>query len=651
MSKIKRRAFGLGFVNRPRPVTALRLAWACLLAAALAFDVRGDTQETPSKSPHMTQSGAGRQRAAANPNEPVRTTTPSEAEIAALRAEANGQLQAISPSVPSAGASAPSAVSTPRAGTATPVTANANPTTESAGDKQIRELLQERLRLLDEYDKASAAFKKANNPDPTPEKQADEAKSDLARRQALLTQAATNPEVLLPQAFRASATGAKPSVNAEMKGAIETATGEVKESKAKLETLRTEVMNWEGQQNARRAERDRLFQAVVAMKAPGPDRAESPAGAATASATSQRLAHERQVNAGWKARVVAMRLQALEAQIALEAKLAGVRELSVQVGLAQVQVAEKTLELMQSRYSAAAEQEERILKAKAAAEENTARRSDDPLERFRARRQADLLDLEAKVIKHEEALATSPPPSLVEQTSLADRAVRDFAGVKELLDDGRVSRLDAIRLNNDFRRIGPERDRLLRNEMAPAEVWLQYYEDALTGVEIELLQDSVHDRYELELLKDRLPPGRLAEAEGLLADIEGSHRALLIRQRKVLEQLTDRTAQTLEQIARRLAILDEEYSFIRTHIFWVRDREPIGPGTITQGARECQHIVKALLRLAQESARPSNWGRPSAEFVTASLAVLGLPIGLVRLRRMLRARIVCELPADGSKAT
>ena len=55
------------------------------------------------------------------------------------------------------------------------------------------------------------------------------------------------------------------------------------------------------------------------------------------------------MNAAWKSRVAGMRLQALEAQIALEAKLAGVRELSVQVGHAQVQVAEKTLELMQAR--------------------------------------------------------------------------------------------------------------------------------------------------------------------------------------------------------------------------------------------------------------------------------------------------------------
>ena len=114
----------------------------------------------------------------------------------------------------------------------------------------------------------------------------------------------------------------------------------------------------------------------------------------------------------------------------------------------------------------------------------------------------------------------------------------------------------------------------------------------------------------------------------------------------MLEHLTDCTGQTLAQIARRLAILDEENGFIRTHIFWVRDQEPISVGTISQAARECRLSLEALLRLGQESARRQNWGRASAEFVTAALAMLGLPIGLVRLRRMLRVRIARDLPPD-----
>src|SRR5207237_3742429 len=102
-------------------------------------------------------------------------------------------------------------------------------------------------------------------------------------------------------------------------------------------------------------------------------------------------------------------------------------------------------------------------------------------------------------------------------------------------------------------------------------------------VEGELLRGWLHDRVEHGLLRERLPASRSAEGEALLAELERRHRALLVRRRAALERLTDATAQTLDQVARRLGILDEEYGFIRTHIFWVRDQEPIGLGTLSQG--------------------------------------------------------------------
>ena len=73
---------------------------------------------------------------------------------------------------------------------------------------------------------------------------------------------------------------------------------------------------------------------------------------------------------------------------------------------------------------------------------------------------AELLSLKALVIRSEQDLVISPSPAYEEQKTLADHADFDFANIKELLDDGKVSRLDAIRLNNEFRRIGPERDGL-----------------------------------------------------------------------------------------------------------------------------------------------------------------------------------------------
>jgi potassium efflux system protein len=429
-----------------------------------------------------------------------------------------------------------------------------------------------------------------------------------------------------------------------MKDALEATTNDLKEWKSKLETLRTEVVNWESRQNARRVERDKLFQRVAALKARGAER-EADAGVQTARA--RRLAQERLINLEWEARVEALRLQVIEAQIALETKLKGGRELSIQVCKTRIHVIEQTLELMQQRYRAAAELRERDLQAKAAREADTARRSADPLERFRARREADLAELEVQVVKYEQILTTSPSPSVDEQRSLADHAQADFARVKELLDDGRVSRLDAVRLNNEFRRIGPERDRLLHNELAIVEGRMQYYEDVLTKVEIDLLQDSLRDRFEQDLLQERLPPARAAEGEALLASLVQKQRTMLVRRRAALERLTDCTAQTLQEVTRRLGILDEEYGFIRTNLFWVRDQEPIGLGTLSQAIRELQQLVKTLLRLAQETAKSGHRDSPTAEFLIATLLVLGLPAGLVRLRRSLRVLIDRDLPPRG----
>ena len=322
-------------------------------------------------------------------------------------------------------------------------------------------------------------------------------------------------------------------------------------------------------------------------------------------------------------------------EIALEAKLAQVRELKVAVYRAHVQIANKTLGPMQSRYSLVADDTERDLSRAKINEENKARLSADPLERFRARRTAELMALEILVNRSEQARTISPRPTYEDQKTLADHAEVDFANIKELLDDGKVSRLDAVRLNNEFRRIGPERDRLLRNEMATVEAQLQFYENALTEVELELLQDSLHDRFEHDLLREGLPQIALGGGRRLIRDLEYKQRLLLVRRRDALEKLADRASHTLQQVVRRLNILNSEYGFIRTNIFWVRDQEPIGLLTVTQAAREFNQLVRGMLRLVQETITPNLWGQPSGEFVVTSLALLALPVVLVRLRRML----------------
>jgi potassium efflux system protein len=564
----------------------------------------------------------------------------TEADIVSLRADTAAQLKALESATPTMPSS--TAATTPRPGS-TPAPTPAAPA-GAAADPALHDLLQRRLNFLEEYDKAVNTLKKATKPEPNPEQQVAESKAELHRQHAILERAAARPETLLPPAFRSPAAGGSSSLDGEMKDALEATTNDLKEWKSKLETLRTEVVNWENRQDARRVERDKLFQRVAALKVRGVERE---AGVGVPTTRARRLAQERLINWEWEARVEALRLQVIEAQIALETKLKGGRELSIQVCKARIHVLDRTLELMQQRYRAAAEIRERDLQAKAAREADTARRSADPLERFRARREAELAELEVQVVKYEQILATSPSPSLFEQRSLADHAQADLARVKELLDDGRVSRLDAVRLNNEFRRIGPERDRLLHNEMAIVEGRMQYYEDALTKVEIDLLQDSLRDRFEQDLLQERLPPARAAEGAALLAALVQKQRTMLVRRRAALERLTDCTAQTLQEVTRRLGILDEEYGFIRTNLFWVRDQEPIGLGTLSQAIREVQQLAKTLLRLAQETAKPGHRDPPTAEFLVAALLALGLPVGLVRLRRSLRVLIDRDLPPCG----
>ena len=92
-------------------------------------------------------------------------------------------------------------------------------------------------------------------------------------------------------------------------------------------------------------------------------------------------------------------------------------------------------------------------------------------------------------------------------------------------------------------------------------------------------------------------------------------------------------------------MLEEEYGFIRTHIFWVRDQEPIGLATVPQAGHELKRLVKGLLKLAEEAGDRRSWGgHLSSEFLTAAVAAVILPLGLFRIRRMLRRRITRALP-------
>ena len=568
-------------------------------------------------------------------SQPVAAPSPAggygEFDVAALRSETLERLKVYQPTIstgasvpPSASASTAPAIAAPAAGAAG-AAALASPLSDSGTKKTLPMLLQDRVRLLNEYEAATIALQKTTHPDPSPDQEAAEARAELRRLRDVLAQATQSPEALLPQIFRGHSTKVSSALGSEMKDAIEAAGNELKEWKTKLENLRAETAKWKSLANARRSARDSLFQRVTALTAKSSEYKSAVTDAS--SGEERRVAQERLINFECQSRVETLRLRVVEGELALETKMAELRDLRAEIFRTHVQIANKTLAPMQARYRTVAEDQDRDLTKAKVDEENKARVADDPLERFRARRTAELLALESLVNRSEQALVISPSPSYEEQKTKADRADFDYANIKELLDDGKVSRLDAFRLNNEFRRIGPERDRLIKNELAAIEAQLQFYEDTLTTVELELLQTSLHDRFEHDLLRERLPASRWTEGEILIADLEAKHRALLLRRQRALEKLSEAASHTHVQVSRRLRILDQEYGFIRTTIFWVRDQEPIGPLTLKQGAREFNGLINGLLRLVKEIVKPGLWGQPSGEFMAIAAALLASPIG------------------------
>jgi hypothetical protein len=621
------RRSGLGAHAVERAVAAL-LAIGIILGMTGRGPIRGSlaAETDPQQPPAQASAPASR-----SPND-------GESETASLRAETQERLKSMGAVATPDGAPAASGTGATKADSPAPSAAVSSISADQIAQKPQQKVLQDRLHWLDEHAKLALALKKATSPESSPEHQTDRLKADLKQLEAMLAQAAKNPEAVLPPAFLKTPGTAPAVVATEMKDAIDATAHELGDWKNKAEALKSGKAERESVKKQNAAERDKAFQLVTTLKARD---LEFEKAVLDAQHPEQvQLARERLINYQWQVKVESLRLQVLEAEIALETKLTDVHELDAKVCYAHIHLAEKELAEMRARFSAESKKQEGDL-AKAAADENSKAQSSatPPLERFRARRTAELLELEAQVLKYEQALATSPSPSFEEQKDLADHADKDFVRIKQLLEDGRVSRLDAIILNNEFRLIGPERDKLVKNDMATVEARLQYFEDALTNVEIELLQNSLHDRYEQDLARERVSTEPGPEGENLLSDLEQRHRKILFRRRDALEKLSQRSSRTLQEIARRLSILDQEYGFIRTQIFWVRDQDPIAFGTFWQGAHEVNVLLKAGLRLAQETTKASLWGRPSAEFVAMSLAVLLLPVPVMKLRRTLGGMI------------
>lgn len=507
---------------------------------------------------------------------------------------------------------------------------------ESKTNKLLRETLEDRVKSLDEWGKAVKDRSVAENPEPRPEKLADEWKAALERAKAAIADAAKDPNSLMPADLRSLPAVVPDPLKAELKDAIDDAQKDLKSWSEKLEQLRADLtQKGNSPVTALRTRRDKQYQKVGGLKARLAEKEKAVSEAKTPEA--RELARERLVNQTWESRVETERLKALDAQIILESSRTDLSGLNVQMTEAHVSLAQKTLDRLKACHRGIAAREERELHKAAVQEKSIAKQSDDPVERYRAKRSADLLELKAKVIASDNLLATSPAPSLDEQRALADKAQDDFNQSKKLLDDSRVSHLEALRMTNDFRRISEERSRTVQNELAVTTNRLRGAENALSLVELEMIYDARDDRYELEALLDRIPKAKQPRALTIFNEIEARHTELLARRRATLIKLAERAESTHDQVLRRLGILDDHYGFIRTHIFWLRDEEPISMTSAAQVQREFTQVVWAIYRVGEELTDRSAWGRVTPEFMAAVFGLVVLPWPIKRLSRRLKS--------------
>ncbi len=245
--------------------------------------------------------------------------------------------------------------------------------TPPAGGKALREVLEERLRWLDEWEKAEAARQAAEHPEPSPERQAAEWKAELERIQTLYKQASQDQDALLPSAFRNvnPATPLSDAARTEMKDALEAARGDLKDWSTRLDKLQAEKPA--NPAAGLRAERDKIFQRITTLKTRSAERQAAVDSAKTPEDAD--LARERLVNFDWESRVENERLLAQEALIALEAKRTDLSLLNLRVFAAHTLMATKTLDRIQARYKLVSDRQERDLEREAATEQKRAGRS------------------------------------------------------------------------------------------------------------------------------------------------------------------------------------------------------------------------------------------------------------------------------------
>ena len=506
--------------------------------------------------------------------------------------------------------------------------------------KALREALNQRLSLLKQLDEARKARSNAEHPRAGSEREAEEIAQDAAQaRQAL--SALRDPAKIatfLPETFRKTSDRVPDEKHlTEMKDAIGAAQTSLKELRDELDSLESETERKARAEelNQIRARREKRKKTLAGLAASASQQ-DAALGAAT-TVEARELIRERIANVALQSRIENERVREDDALVRSSEERARHEQAYADSLALQIAVVEKTVGEMQARYRTLSDRHRVRLEREAESSRRRADRETDPVERYRLKREAVVSALEAQIVKDEKDLTSAPGLALADQKRLADRAQEDLEGLRTLVEGGRSTTLVALRLANSYRRIAQQRESVVARDLAAAGALLTQLENELTSVELDALNDDREDREEFDSLSSQLTTAIDRDrARRVFEVVEKRHQMLLERRRAVLTKLVKRAEETRNEIVRRIALLDEQYAFIRTHIFWVRDAQPIGTTALRQCLREALTIAFAVGKLSEERLPEIEL---DDELALAILGVFGLPWPLYRARVALRRRI------------
>ncbi len=509
--------------------------------------------------------------------------------------------------------------------------------------KALRDVWNERLALIDDWRKVVNDRGEAEKPERSPDREIGELRAKFEQGKAFAEQLANAPESVMPEVFRLPPEQVDEAKLAEMSRDIDDRRVTLGERTSELEKCRAEPAAHATKLHDLGIERDRAH----ARKSTLPTLRASLEAAHAAAATEEarKLAREKLANFRWMAVLGEERLAHAEAKLALETRRAEAIDLDIKVHELIVRNVQDFMAALSRRYAAVAERRKAALKTEAVREQARAAASDDPVVKFTARRSSEIHEMEAQLVEYDKLVSSTPSLSLEEQKGLADHAAADLEDLKQVVKENRVGGLVALRLNNDFRLLSRERASIQRNELAQASAHHAHYENALTEVELSFINDARDDAFERDAFIEMLPADRRAAAGAAIDGLDARHKELLGKKKAVLEKLLDRAEKTHAAVERRLRILDEQYAFIRTHIFWVRDSEPLGAATLVQARRDLAKVAAAAARLGAEPLDRRLWTPASAEFGLMLLGLVILPPVIIYARHRLKATITAPRAA------